>query len=185
MKFSVIASDGNSRAGIIETERGLVLTPQFMPVGTLGTVKSVSPEELGNAGAEVMLCNTYHLYLRPGHETIRRLGGVQKFISWPGPVLTDSGGFQVYSLSRLRNITPDGVEFRSHLDGSLHFIGPEKAMEIQQALGADIIMAFDECTPYPCTKKQAEESMQMSMRWAARCRESFVDRDGYGLFGII
>ncbi|HEC98346.1 MAG TPA: tRNA guanosine(34) transglycosylase Tgt [Nitrospirae bacterium] len=184
MKFSVIASDGNSRAGIIETERGLVLTPQFMPVGTLGTVKSVSPEELGSAGAEVMLCNTYHLYLRPGHETIRRLGGVQKFISWPGPVLTDSGGFQVYSLSRLRNITPDGVEFRSHIDGSLHFIGPEKAMEIQQALGADIIMAFDECTPYPSTYDYALNSLRLTTEWAKRCRSVHPAGSSQALFGI-
>ncbi|GBE35897.1 queuine tRNA-ribosyltransferase [bacterium BMS3Bbin07] len=184
MKFSVIASDGNSRAGIIETERGLVLTPQFMPVGTLGTVKSISPEELGSAGAEVMLCNTYHLYLRPGHETIKRLGGVQKFISWPGPVLTDSGGFQVYSLSRLRIITQDGVEFRSHIDGSLHFIGPEKAMEIQQALGADIIMAFDECTPFPSTYDYALNSLRLTTAWAKRCRSVHPEGSPQALFGI-
>ncbi|HEB75438.1 MAG TPA: tRNA guanosine(34) transglycosylase Tgt [Nitrospirae bacterium] len=184
MRFRIIATDGGSRAGVMETERGLVLTPQFMPVGTLGTVKALSPEELRHAGAEVILCNTYHLYLRPGHETVRRLGGVQRFMGWPGPVLTDSGGFQVYSLSRLRNITPEGVEFRSHIDGSLHFIGPERAMEIQQALGADIIMAFDECTPYPSTYEYVRDSLRLTTEWAKRCRAAHPEGSSQALFGI-
>ncbi len=182
MKFRVIAPDGEARAGVIETGRGLIHTPQFIPVGTVGTVKALSPAELREMGAEIILCNTYHLYLRPGEEVIRRLGGVQRFMGWPGPVLTDSGGFQVYSLSRLRRITSDGVEFRSHIDGSLHFVGPERAMKIQQALGADIIMAFDECTPYPATYEYALNSLRLTTEWARRCRA--VHREGQALFGI-
>lgn len=182
MNFKVIATDGPVRAGVIETERGLIHTPQFMPVGTLGTVKAMSPAELREIGAEIILGNTYHLYLRPGHETIRRVGGLHRFTGWPGPILTDSGGFQVYSLSRLRNITDGGVEFNSHIDGSLHIITPEKAMQIQDALGADIVMAFDECTPYPATYEYAENSVRLTTGWAKRCKESRGEQSLFGIF---
>ncbi len=184
MKFEVIATDGDSRAAVIETERGPVLTPQFMPVGTLGTVKALSPRELREAGAEIILCNTYHLYLRPGEGTVQRLGGLHGFTGWSGPVLTDSGGFQVYSLANLRNITPEGVEFRSHIDGSLHFLSPERAVEIQQALGADIIMAFDECPPYPSSRDYALKSLELTTEWARRCRAVHREDSPQALFGI-
>ncbi|MCL5063178.1 MAG: tRNA guanosine(34) transglycosylase Tgt [Nitrospiraceae bacterium] len=171
MKFSLKNSDNKSRTGVIETRRGIVHTPAFMPVGTQGTVKAMSPEELREIGAEIILSNTYHLYLRPGHEIIHQLGGLHKFINWSGPILTDSGGFQVYSLSSLRRITEDGVEFRSHIDGSLHFLSPEKAMEIQAMLGSDIAMAFDECTPYPAEYDYAVKSLELTTKWAGRCKE--------------
>ncbi len=171
MKFSLKSSDDKSRTGAIETSRGIVRTPVFMPVGTQGTVKAMSPEELREIGAEIILSNTYHLYLRPGHEIIHQLGGLHKFINWGGPILTDSGGFQVYSLSSLRSITEDGVEFRSHIDGSLHFLSPEKAMEIQAMLGSDIAMAFDECTPYPAEYEYAVKSLDLTTKWARRCKE--------------
>lgn len=172
MKFSLKSSDDKSRTGIIETSRGLIYTPAFMPVGTQGTVKAMSPEELKEIGAEIILGNTYHLYLRPGHEIIHQLGGLHKFINWDKPILTDSGGFQVYSLSSLRKIREDGVEFRSHIDGSLHFIGPEKAMEIQAMLGSDIAMAFDECTPYPVKYDYAVKSLELTTKWARRCKKT-------------
>ncbi len=184
MDFKVIAKDGNARAGVLSTSHGIVLTPQFMPVGTQGTVKAMSPEELKNIGAEIILGNTYHLYLRPGDETIRRLGGLHRFINWPGPILTDSGGFQVYSLSRLRNITDEGVEFQSHIDGSTHFITPERAMEIQHNLGADIIMAFDECVPYPSEYDYTLQSLKRTTRWAKRCRQVHKPDSTQALFGI-
>ncbi|TAN45384.1 MAG: tRNA guanosine(34) transglycosylase Tgt [Nitrospirae bacterium] len=188
MKFEIHAKDGAARTGVIETERGSIRTPAFMPVGTQATVKAMSPEELVSAGAEIILSNTYHLYLRPGHEIIRQTGGLHKFMHWQKPVLTDSGGFQVYSLSSLRKIREDGVEFRSHLDGSLHFIGPEKAMEIQTALGSDIVMAFDECTPYPAEYEYALKSLELTTGWAGRCKE-FLKRSeresAAALFGIV
>ncbi|MCL4458134.1 MAG: tRNA guanosine(34) transglycosylase Tgt [Nitrospirae bacterium] len=171
MKFSIHNSDNKARRGVIETERGSIQTPAFMPVGTQGTVKAMSPEELREIGAEIILSNTYHLYLRPGHEIIHQLGGIHKFINWDKPILTDSGGFQVYSLSSLRKIREDGVEFRSHLDGSLHFLSPEKAMEIQSMLGSDIAMAFDECTPYPAEYDYAVKSLELTTKWARRCKE--------------
>lgn len=143
-----------------------------MPVGTQATVKAMSPDELREIGAEILLANTYHLYLRPGHGIIRELGGLHRFMNWPGPLLTDSGGFQVYSLASLRKITGEGVEFRSHLDGSLHFLGPEKAIEIQTSLGADIIMVFDECTPYPATYDYARKSLALTTAWARRCKDN-------------
>jgi queuine tRNA-ribosyltransferase len=194
MRFSVDGGDGKARTGVLETARGQIHTPAFMPVGTQGTVKAMSPDEMKEMGAEILLCNTYHLYLRPGHEIIRSLGGLHSFIHWAGPLLTDSGGFQVYSLASLRKITAEGVEFRSHIDGSLHFIGPEKAMEIQSQLGADITMAFDECTPYPAEKAYAERSLELTTTWARRCkevlhqREAATDRGSDSsqiLFGII
>jgi queuine tRNA-ribosyltransferase len=159
------------RIGLIKTSRGDIHTPAFMPVGTQGTVKAMSPEELKDIGAEIILCNTYHLYLRPGHEIIHKLGGLHRFINWDRPILTDSGGFQIYSLSSLRKIYDDGVEFRSHLDGSLHFLTPEKSMDIQLRLGSDIIMAFDECTPYPADFDYALKSLNLTTNWARRCKE--------------
>ncbi len=174
MKFSLEASDGRSRAGVIETTRGKVHTPAFMPVGTQGTVKAMSPDELREMAAEILLCNTYHLYLRPGQEIIHQLGGLHRFINWKGPLLTDSGGFQVYSLSSLRKITEEGVEFRSHLDGSSHFIGPEKAMQIQAMLGSDIAMTFDECTPYPSEYDYAVKSLRLTTQWAEACKKAFI-----------
>jgi queuine tRNA-ribosyltransferase len=190
MKFSLKNSDDKARTGVIETSRGTIQTPAFMPVGTQGTVKAMSPEELKEMGAEIILSNTYHLYLRPGHEIIRQLGGLHKFINWSSPILTDSGGFQLYSLSSLRNIKEDGVEFRSHIDGSLHFIGPEKAMKIQAALGSDIVMAFDECAPYPVEYEYAVKSLELTTKWARRCKEFRVQSSEFienqqAMFGII
>ncbi|MBZ0156100.1 MAG: tRNA guanosine(34) transglycosylase Tgt [Alphaproteobacteria bacterium] len=193
MHFSLLAVHDKSRTGIIETSRGKIHTPAFMPVGTQGTVKAMSSEELKEMGAEIILSNTYHLYLRPGHEVIRQMGGLHSFIHWDRPILTDSGGFQVFSLSSLRKIREEGVEFRSHIDGSLHLLGPEKAMEIQALLGSDIAMAFDECTPYPAEYDYAVSSLELTTRWAARCKEymrqhaaSFGLRPGeQALFGIV
>lgn len=175
------------RLGQIHTRRGIINTPAFMPVGTSATVKAMNQDEMKDLGAEVLLSNTYHLYLRPGHEIIKQLGGLHKFMSWKGPILTDSGGFQVFSLSPLRKIRDDGVEFRSHLDGSTHFLTPELAMEIQAALGSDIAMAFDECTPYPATREYALNSLQLTTKWAKRCKEAVgAYRDTpLQLFGIV
>ena len=175
MKFCVNDIDGNARTGILETMRGSISTPAFMPVGTQGTVKALTPEELKSIGAEIILSNTYHLYLRPGHEIIRAVGGLHAFMNWDRPILTDSGGFQVFSLSSLIKIQEDGVEFRSHIDGSLHFLGPEKAMEIQLMLGPDIAMAFDECTPYPAEYPYAVKSLELTTKWARRCKE-YLDK---------
>jgi queuine tRNA-ribosyltransferase len=185
MKFTLLAEDGSARAGVIDTDRGIIHTPCFMPVGTRGTVKAMSPRELEELGAEIILGNTYHLYLRPGDEVINKLGGLQNFTGWKGPILTDSGGFQVYSHSKLRKITSDGVEFRSHIDGSLHYISPERSMEIQRSLGADIIMAFDECTPYPASREYAEKSLELTTRWARRCRKVHPPGRSQALFGIL
>jgi queuine tRNA-ribosyltransferase len=171
MKFNIIKTDGDARAGLIETDRGKIHTPAFMPVGTLGTVKAMSPDELKETGAEIILCNTYHLYLRPGHEIISSLGGIHKFMNWDRTILTDSGGFQVFSLSALRKIEGNGVHFKSHLDGSMHFIGPKEAMEIQSLLGSDITMVLDDCTPYPSSYEYALESLGRTTKWAAQCKE--------------
>jgi queuine tRNA-ribosyltransferase len=182
--------DSQARLGKITTAHGEVSTPVFMPVGTAGTVKAVTQQELKTLGAEIILGNTYHLYLRPGHQLIHELGGLHRFISWDRPMLTDSGGFQVFSHSELRRISEDGVAFRSHLDGSPHFLSPEKAVEIQQVLGADIIMAFDECTPYPADFLVARDSMERTVRWADRCKRAFESGAGkwhahaQWLFGI-
>ena len=170
MNFYINGTDGNSRTALLETSRGIIHTPAFMPVGTQGTVKAMSTDEVKEMGAEIILCNTYHLYLRPGHEIIHQLGGLHKFINWHGPLLTDSGGFQVYSLSSLRRIFTQGVEFRSHIDGSLHFLGPEKAMQIQMQLGSDIAMAFDECIPYPAEYEYAAQSLALTTNWARLCK---------------
>jgi queuine tRNA-ribosyltransferase len=185
-QFTLIKQDvdTSARLGEMITPHGIVHTPAFMPVGTQGTVKSMIPEEIKNCGAEIILGNTYHLYLRPGHETIKKLGGLHRFMNWPGPILTDSGGFQVYSLGALRKITPDGVMFRSHIDGSRHFLNPQKAIEIQEALGSDIMMCLDECTPYPATLSQSEESLNLTVKWAELCKKAKTSND-QALFGII
>lgn len=184
--FELIKKDllTSARLGKMITSHGAVDTPVFMPVGTQGTVKSLRPEDLSNCGAQIILGNTYHLYLRPGHETIRKLGGLHTFMNWSGPILTDSGGFQVYSLGALRKILPDGVMFRSHIDGSKHFLNPQKAIEIQEALGSDIMMSLDECTPYPATLKETQDSLALTVKWARLCREAKTNSD-QALFGIV
>jgi queuine tRNA-ribosyltransferase len=183
--FEILAQDGKARRGRLATSHGVVNTPAFMPVGTAGTVKAMLPESVAATGAEIVLGNTYHLMLRPGAERVASLGGLHRFMNWPGPILTDSGGFQVMSLSALRKIGEQGVEFRSHLDGSKHLLTPERSIEIQDQLDADITMCFDECTPFPATAEQAANSMRLSMRWARRCRDAFRERPGYHLFGIM
>ena len=174
-----------ARLGVIETPHGNIETPIFMPVGTKATVKSMTPEELKDIEAQIILSNTYHLYLRPGHDIVKEAGGLHQFMNWDKPILTDSGGFQVFSLGNLRKITEEGVKFKSYIDGSDHFISPEKAIEIQNALGSDIIMAFDECTPYPATYEYAKQSMERTTRWAQRCKEAHQNTDKQALFGII
>ncbi|HVI50723.1 MAG TPA: tRNA guanosine(34) transglycosylase Tgt [Candidatus Sulfotelmatobacter sp.] len=180
-----LGQDGQARLGRLHTAHGPVDTPAFMPVGTVGTVKAMAPESVASTGAQIVLGNTYHLMLRPTPERVERLGGLHRFMNWPGPILTDSGGFQVMSLSKLRKMTEEGVTFQSHLDGSKHMLTPERSMDIQRMLDADVTMAFDECTPYPATETQAEDSMRLSMRWARRSKDAFVEREGYGLFGIV
>jgi queuine tRNA-ribosyltransferase len=179
------AQDGAARAGVLHTAHGTVPTPIFMPVGTAGTVKAMTADAVRATGARMVLGNTYHLMLRPGAERIARLGGLHRFMDWHGPILTDSGGFQVMSLSGLRKMDADGVTFQSHVDGSRHRLTPERSVEIQHLLGADVTMCFDECTPFPATHEQAATSMRLSMRWAARSRAAFVPRPGHGLFGIV
>ena len=176
--------DTKARVGRLHTPHGIIDTPVFMPVGTQATVKTMTPEELKTIGAEIILSNTYHLYLRPGHELVKGAGGLHKFMNWDRPILTDSGGFQVFSLGPLRKITEEGVTFKSHLDGSSHFLTPEKATEIQMALGSDIAMVFDECAPYPCTHEYAKNSLERTSRWAKRCKE-FHNREDQALFGIV
>ena len=181
-----VCKQSGARRGVIHTPHGDIQTPIFMPVGTQATVKSMTPDELKEmVEAQIILSNTYHLFLRPGHELVKEAGGLHKFMNWDRPILTDSGGFQVFSLGDLRKIKEEGVEFRSHLDGSKQFISPEKAMEIEEALGADIIMAFDECCPYPSTYEYTKKSMERTTRWAARCKEAHTTTDKQGLFGII
>jgi len=184
--FEVIKKDASSKArlGKIMTPHGGVTTPVFMPVGTQATVKSLEPERVHELGAEIILSNTYHLYLRPGHELIDRFGGLHTFMNWHHPVLTDSGGFQIYSLGALRKITEDGASFQSHIDGSTHFISPEKCIEIQEALGADIIMCLDECVPYPADRRYVERSLGLTTRWAERCRNAHK-KETQALFGIV
>lgn len=195
--FSIQQTFDIARRGVINLPHGPVETPVFMPVGTAGTVKAVPQGTLEELGAQILLANTYHLYLRPGHERIRRMGGLHRLMAWPHNLLTDSGGFQVFSLNGLRKVTPDGVEFRSHLDGSRHFFSPERSIEVQIALGADIVMAFDECTEWPATRERVRESMELTLRWARRSRDFFLahreevpwfaERNGrtQGLFGIV
>ena len=183
-QFNINATDGRARTGVINTPKGDIRTPAFMPVGTAATVKAMMPESVKATGADILLGNTYHLMLRPGAERVHNLGGLHKFMNWQGPILTDSGGYQVMSLTDLRKLTEEGVKFKSHIDGSLHNLTPEYSMEIQRLLGSDIVMSFDECTPFPATEKQAKSSMDLSMRWAQRSRDAFGDRPGYALFGI-
>lgn len=185
-KFEVLNNDpvSEARTGKIYTKHGIVNTPAFMPVGTQGTVKGLVPELIRELGSEIILANTYHLYLRPGHNIIKNLGGLHKFMNWNGPILTDSGGFQIYSLSMLRKINEDGALFQSHIDGSRHFITPETAIEIQEHLGSDIMMCFDECTPYPATFDEAEKSLELTLNWAKRCKNK-KSNDYQALFGII
>jgi queuine tRNA-ribosyltransferase len=182
--LTIAATDGKARTGQLATAHGVIDTPAFMPVGTVGTVKAMTPDAVRGTGAQIILGNTYHLMLRPTAERVQRLGGLHKFIDWPGPILTDSGGFQVMSLAKLRKMSEKGVEFQSHLDGSKHMLSPERAMEIQNQLDSTITMALDECTPFPAEEKVAAESMRLSMRWAKRCRDAFEQREGYALFGI-
>ncbi len=183
--FDLLATDGAARLGRLSTAHGPVDTPAFMPVGTAGTVKAMLPASVAETGAQMVLGNTYHLMLRPGAERVARLGGLHAFMNWPGPILTDSGGFQVMSLAKLRKLDETGVTFQSHIDGSRHHLTPERSMEIQNLLDADVTMAFDECTPFPATPEQAAHSMRLSMRWAQRSRDAFADRPGSGLFGIV
>jgi queuine tRNA-ribosyltransferase len=187
VRFQITAQDPRSdgRLGILHTPHGEVRTPAFMPVGTRATVKGLTPEELKGLGVEIVLCNTYHLHLRPGEEVIQGLGGIHRFMNWPGPILTDSGGFQVFSLSPFRRIREDGVVFRSHLDGSERFLSPEKAITIQRDLGADVAMCLDECIPYPVARTYAEESTARTTRWARRCKMALGDCTEMGLFGIV
>jgi len=183
LNFEIHSEEAGARTGLLRMERGDVHTPAFMPVGTNATVKAMSPEELMDIGAEIVLGNTYHLSLRPGIEVVRAVGGLHRFMNWNRPILTDSGGFQVYSLSALRRIEPHGVHFRSHVDGSMHFIGPDEAMEIQSALGSDIAMVFDDCTPHPVEFDYALNSLQLTLQWARRCKE--LQKESQALFGIV
>jgi len=187
VRFELLKTDGRTRArrGRLHTPRGAIDTPAFMPVGTAGTVKAMKPEDVASLGAGIILSNTYHLYLRPGHEIVREAGGIHKFMNWGGAVLTDSGGFQVFSLADLRKINEEGVEFRSHIDGSTHMLSPEKSVEIQNALGSDIIMAFDECAPYPADREYVKNSLERTTRWLARCKESHKNTETQSLFGIM
>ena len=184
--FDLHATDGAARTGVLKTPRGDIRTPAFMPVGTAATVKALYPEQVKEAGADIILGNTYHLMLRPGAERVKRLGGLHHFMRWDGPILTDSGGFQVWSLSDLRQMSEKGVAFKSHLDGSKHMLTPERSIEIQaDLLGADISMQLDECTPYPCERDAAASSMLLSRRWGKRSKEAFGERSSQALFGIV
>ena len=185
VSFTLHATDGQARTGVINTPRGEIRTPAFMPVGTAATVKAMMPESVRATGADILLGNTYHLMLRPGAERVARLGGLHKFMNWERPILTDSGGFQVMSLADLRKLTEKGVTFRSHVDGSKHELTPERSMEVQKLLGSDIVMCFDECPALPADDKRVAESMRLSMRWAARSKDAFGDRPGHALFGIM
>lgn len=184
LKFEVIEKDGKARRGKLVTKHGVVNTPAFMPVGTCATVKAMMPESVAETGAEILLGNTYHLMLRPGADLVEKMGGLHKFMNWDKPILTDSGGFQVMSLSGLRKIKEDGVSFASHIDGKQYFLSPEESMKIQHKLDSNITMCFDECVKLPAPYDEVKKSMEMSMRWAKRSKDAFVDRDGYGIFGI-
>jgi queuine tRNA-ribosyltransferase len=182
--------DGSARAGLIHTDHGVIETPVFLPIGTQGTVKSIEPRELEEIGAQIILGNTYHLSLKPGEEILRKVGGVHRFVGWKKPILTDSGGFQIFSLKGLREISEDGVRFQSHIDGSLHFFSPERVIELERAIGADIIMVLDECTPNPCEYGYAREAVERTLRWAERCKTYLSNRPtvyehDQALFGIV
>ncbi len=181
----IVATDGAARAGVLHTAHGEVPTPTFMPDGTVGTVKAMTADSVRASGTSIVLGNTYHLMLRPGAERIARLGGLHRFMDWPGPILTDSGGFQVMSLAKLRKLDADGVTFQSHIDGSTHRLTPARSVQLQHLLDATIAMVLDECTQFPATEAHASESMQLSMRWAQLSHEAYVCRPGYGLFGIV
>ena len=183
--YQKLNQDGAARRGRVTTAHGVVDTPAFMPVGTAATVKGMLPEQVAETGAQILLGNTYHLMLRPGAERVAQLDGLHRFMNWDKPILTDSGGFQVMSLAKLRKISEHGVTFQSHIDGSRHELSPERSIEIQRLLDSDISMSFDECTPFPADEKTAAESMRLSMRWARRSRDAFTHRAGYGLFGIV
>ncbi len=183
--YELITQDQEARLGVVHTGCGRIDTPAFMPVGTVASVKGMMPEAVAQTGAQIILSNTYHLMLRPGPDRVAKLGGVRAMMNWKGPLLTDSGGFQVMSLGPLRKLDENGVTFKSHIDGSRHLLTPEISTQIQHKLDTTITMAFDECTPYPATKSQAAQSMELSMRWAARSRSAFIDRQGYGQFGIV
>jgi queuine tRNA-ribosyltransferase len=185
LSFEILGRDGTARRGRITTAHGTVETPAFMPVGTAGTVKAMMPQSVAETGAEIVLGNTFHLMLRPGAERVAALGGLHRFMNWPGPILTDSGGFQVMSLAELRKVDPEGVTFRSPVDGTEHRLTPERAIDIQRLLDADITMSFDECTSWPVDEKQAAVSMRLSMKWALEGKRAFAERPGYGLFGIV
>lgn len=185
LTFKLYSKHDNARTGVLQTAHGEIKTPAFMPVGTAATVKAMLPESIKETGADIILGNTYHLMLRPSAELIHKFGGLHRFMNWDKPILTDSGGYQVMSLSSLRKITEEGVKFSSHVDGSKHMLTPERSIEIQHLLDSNITMCFDECTPYPATHLVAEKSMELSMRWAKRSKDSFVDRKGYGIFGIV
>ncbi len=185
--YELIKKDSRTKArrGRVNTPHGLIETPVFMPVGTAGTVKAMKPEEVRDMGAQIILGNTYHLYLRPGHEVVKAAGGLHKFMNWERAILTDSGGFQVFSLGAMRKISEEGVEFRSHIDGSKHMLSPEKSMEIQNALGSDIMMAFDECAPYPADRNYVKNSLERTTRWLKRCKEYHKNTEQQSLFGIM
>ncbi|MSO55155.1 MAG: tRNA guanosine(34) transglycosylase Tgt [Rhodospirillales bacterium] len=183
--FTLLGSDGNARRGRVTTAHGTIETPAFMPVGTQATVKAMTPDDVRATGAEIVLANTYHLMLRPGVDRIERLGGLHTFMAWPRPILTDSGGYQVMSLGALRKMSETGVVFRSHIDGAMLELTPEIAVDVQRRLGSDITMVLDECTSYPVAKDEAARSLALTTRWAKRSRQAFVERDGYGLFGIV
>ena len=183
--YSLLATDGLARLGVVTTAHGTVRTPAFMPVGTAATVKAMFPEHVRAAGADVVLGNTYHLMLRPGAERVAQLGGLHQFMNWPHTILTDSGGFQVMSLAKLRKMSENGVVFQSHLDGSRHELTPERSIEIQGLLGSDIQMVLDECTPFPSTEEQTAQSMRLSLRWAERSKQAFNGTPGQALFGIV
>ena len=187
IKYELIkeSKETKARLGRIVTPHGEIETPVFMPVGTRATVKTMTPEEVKDLGAKIILSNTYHLYLKPGHDLVKEAGGLHRFMNWNGPILTDSGGFQVFSLGELRKIKEEGVEFRSHIDGSKHFISPETSIDIQNALGSDIMMCFDECVPYPADYEYAKQSMERTTRWAKRCKEHHKDWSTQALFGIV
>jgi len=185
VRYEPIATSGNARRGRLHTPHGIIETPVFMPVGTVGSVKALTPRDLRELGAQIILGNTYHLYLRPGHELVRERGGLHRFVGWDGAMLTDSGGFQVFSLSERRKISEEGVEFRSHLDGRKLFFSPESVMEVEMALGADVIMAFDECPPARSDRAYHESSMARTTRWLQRCRDAWRPDSGSSLFGIV
>jgi queuine tRNA-ribosyltransferase len=185
LRFTVSATDGAARRGRLETAHGAIDTPAFMPVGTAATVKAMTPEAVFETGAQIILGNTYHLMLRPSAERVAKLGGLHKFMNWPGPILTDSGGFQVMSLSQLNKVTEAGVSFQSHIDGAKYDLTPERSIEIQHLLDSTITMQLDECVKLPADDKRVSDAMQLSLRWAERCKAAFKLRDGYGLFGIV